>query len=247
MLKIMTLLAVALLTACVTAGQLQQASITEFAKMRDELKVSTNSADRAYVQCIADALVAQLEEPYASYNWDLELFDEEEVNAFAMPGGQIGVYTGIFKTAKTQDQLAAVMGHEIAHVTKGHSLKRANSQAATNLGILVGSVASEAVRDNAGLIVLGAQLGLLLPFSRQQESEADSQGLEYMAKAGFKPEASVTLWRNMAEESPSGMPQFMSTHPSSNTRIHKLQAGLPAVQPLYEQARSQGLRPDCSR
>jgi len=245
--KLILVAAAFVLTSCVTSTQLQQASVAEFAKMREELTVSENAADRAFVQCVADSLVAQLDEPYRSYSWDLELFEEEDINAFAMPGGQIGIFTGIFKTATNQDQLAAVMGHEIAHVTRGHSLKRANSQQAANIGILVGSVASEIVRDNAGLIVLGAQVGLMLPYGRAQESEADIDGLDLMARAGFRPEESIELWRNMAEESPSSMPQFLSTHPSSRTRIRELEARQSQVQPLYQQARAAGLRPDCNR
>ena len=243
----LTLLGVALLAGCASSAQLEQASEQQFAEMRQELKVSTNAGDKAYVQCVADALVAQLDEPYASIGWDLELFDEEQVNAFAMPGGKIGVYTGLFKAAQTPDQLAAVMGHEIAHVTRGHSMKRANSSQAANIGILVGAIASETVRQNAGLIVLGAQLGLLLPYGRYQESEADVVGLDYMAKAGFDPEASVQLWRNMAAENGAGMPEFLSTHSSSDRRIADLTAEIETVRPIFTQARANGLRPRCSR
>lgn len=245
--RIVVLAFSAMLLGCVSAQQLEQQSITEFAKMREELKVSASATDRAYVQCIADALIDQLEEPWRSVSWDVELFDEEESNAFAMPGGQIGVYTGIFESATNQDELAAVMGHEIAHVTSGHSLKRANAQTVASLGVLVGAAASEAVRDNAGLIILGAQLGLMLPYGRAQEGQADIVGLGYMASAGFKPEASVSLWQNMAEENPSQMPQFLSTHPSSETRIKELAADLERVRPLYNQARANGLQPACSR
>ena len=246
-LRCITLLTALYLAGCATSAQLEQSSAQQFEKMRAELKVSDNVTDKAYVQCIADTLIAQLQEPYASYNWDLELFDDEQINAFAMPGGKIGVYTGLFKTAQTQDQVAAVMGHEIAHVTRGHSMKRANSSRAANVGILVGAIASETVRDNAGLIILGAQLGLLLPYGRYQESEADIDGLDYMARAGFEPIQSVQLWQNMAEANPSSMPQFLSTHPSSDTRIKDLREEVKQVQPLYEQARAAGLKPNCSR
>lgn len=247
MLRIASIAAVLVLTGCVSASQMQQSSVQEFQKMREQMTVSENAVDRAYVQCIADAILAQLEEPYASINWDLELFEEDELNAFAMPGGQIGVYTGIFKAAKNQDQLAAVMGHEVVHVTKGHSLSRANQQQAAAVGVLAGVIVSETVRDNAGLILLGTQLGLLLPYGRAQESEADIAGLELLARAGFRPEASVELWRNMAEENPSSVPVFLSTHPSSEGRIRDLQAEISVVRPLYLQARAEGRRPACSR
>ena len=247
MFRVLLLTTVLFMTGCMTATQLESASASQFAQMREEMTVSDNAADKAYVQCIADAIVAQLDEPYRSRTWDVELFEEDQINAFAMPGGQIGVFTGIFKTATDQDQLAAVMGHEVAHVTRGHSLKRANSQQAATVGILVGSVASETVRDNVGLIVLGAQLGLLMPYGRYQESEADIEGLQYLAKAGFRPEASIELWENMAAENPSSMPQFLSTHPSSKTRIADLREQLEAVRPLYQQAVAEGRRPDCRR
>jgi len=245
--KFIVLVSVSILTACVTASQLQQASVGEFAKMREELTVSTNTRDRAYVQCIADSIIAQLGEPYASYDWDVELFDEKERNAFAMPGGQIGIFTGIFEVAQTQDQLAAVIGHEVAHVTLGHSLKRANSQTATSLGVMVGSIASEIVRENVGLIMLGAQVGLLLPFSRSQESEADIAGLELMARAGFRPDASIDLWRNMAAAKSSETPAFLSSHPSSSDRIRDLGQQVAVVNPQYQRAQASGLRPACSR
>lgn len=235
------------LAGCANQAQLAQASEQQFAQMREELKVSTDASDRAYVQCIADALIAQLDEPYASFDWDLELFQEDQINAFAMPGGKIGVYTGLFKAAQTPDQLAAVMGHEIAHVTRGHSMKRANSSQAANIGILVGAIASETVRQNAGLLVLGAQLGLLLPYGRYQESEADIVGLDYMAKAGFDPEASVQLWRNMSAEKDGSMPEFLSTHPSDDRRIRDLEAEIESVRPYFEQARAAGRRPNCRR
>ena len=245
--KLTMLVSVSILTGCVTASQLQQASVGEFAKMREQLTISTNTRDRAYVQCIADSIIAQLGQPYASYDWDVELFDEKEKNAFAMPGGQIGIFTGIFEVAQTQDQLAAVMGHEIAHVTLGHSLKRANSQTAASLGVMVGSIASEIVRENVGLIMLGAQVGLLLPFSRSQESEADLAGLELMARAGFRPDASIDLWRNMAASKTSETPGFLSSHPSSSDRIESLAQQVAVVNPQYQQARAKGLRPACSR
>jgi len=246
-LRLLLLLSFAGLIGCASTAQLEQASAEQFAEMRQELTVSTDAGDKAYVQCVADALIAQLDEPFASIDWDLELFAEDQVNAFAMPGGKIGVYTGIFKTAQNADQLAAVMGHEIAHVTRGHSMKRANSAQAANIGILVGAIASETVRQNAGLLVLGAQLGLLLPYGRYQESEADIVGLDYMAKAGFDPEASVQLWRNMAAENGAGMPEFLSTHPSSERRISDLAAEIENVRPYFNQARARGLRPNCRR
>lgn len=227
--------------------QLEAASQQQFQQMRDKIPLSKDTKTRAYVQCVASAIVAQLGKPWSDMRWDVEVFDSDEVNAFAMPGGHIGVYTGILKAARNQDELAAVIGHEVAHVTQHHALKRANREMTTQLGVLAGTAVLGGGQGVGDMVSLGAQLGLSLPFSRADETEADNVGLRYMAEAGFNPEQSVQLWKNMAKVSQGKSPEFLSTHPSGDSRIQDLTARLPAAMQLYRQAQAEGRRPDCHR
>ena len=189
-------------------------------------------------------IIRELEEPYASLDWDIEIFDNEAVNAFAMPGGKIGVFTGILSVADNQDQLAAVIGHEVAHVTLHHSVERANRVMTTQIGAAAagaamgGGYAGDAVQ-------MAAELGLTLPYGRAQESEADTVGLVYMSAAGFDPRQSVQLWKNMAASNKGAPPEFMSTHPSSDTRIGELVKEFPTALPRYNEASAAGKKPRC--
>lgn len=202
----------------------------------------------AYVACVARAVTAETGE--GDKAWGVVLFKDDEVNAFALPGGHIGVYTGLFKAAKNQDQLAAVLGHEVSHVLARHANERASQQLATQevitfaSGVLAGQDPS---KRNLTLAVLGvgAQVGVLLPFSRAQESEADRMGLTLMARAGFDPRQAVALWQNMEQLGGSSPPQFLSTHPAHATRVKDLQSRMHEVMPLYEQARQSGKQPHC--
>lgn len=217
----------------------------EFRKIRAKTPVSTDARLRAYVNCVANAIVRELPAPYADQAWDVEVFDSEDINAFALPGGNIGVFTGIFKVAKNQDQLAAVIGHEVAHVTEKHALKRYNREATTQVGVVGVAVATGTGQAGADLLGMAAQLGVSLPFSRGDESEADTVGLRFMAAAGFDPRASVPLWQNMKKENKLGPPQFLSTHPSSENRIQELVAQFPDALVLYNTARAAGKKPRC--
>ena len=242
-------MAALVLGGCVSQVQIEQESADQFQQMRAQMTVSNSLADKAYVRCVASKIVAQLEEPYASYDWDIEVFEDEAINAFAMPGGKIGVFTGIFKVATTQDELAAVIGHEVAHVTRDHSLERANRSAITQGAAVFGSEIVDATYgvETTDLMVMGAELGLLRPYGRSQESEADLVGLDYMAAAGFDPRASIALWTNMGRESPAGPPEWMSTHPSGDSRIAELAGELAEALPLYNEARAAGRKPICKR
>ncbi len=235
----------ALLSACVSRQQIAKMSDEQFKQMREQVPISESVADRAFVDCVAQAIVAELEPPYSEYNWDLEVFSNEAVNAFAMPGGKIGVYDGIFATATNQDQLAAVIGHEVAHVTRDHSLDRANRDTFAGVALIGVEIAGGGAM--AQRAAMGADLLVLKPYGRGQESEADIVGLVYMAKAGFNPNASVELWRNMSKQGGEAPPEWMSTHPSDTTRINALQAELVKVQSQYEAARAAGKRPNCTR
>lgn len=238
------------MTGCMTQSELEMEGENAFQEMRTQIPISSSVADRVYVTCIVRPIIEQLGEPYASYDWEIEVFDDEAANAFALPGGKIGVFNGIFEVAKNQDQLAAVLGHEVAHVTENHSMERANQQQMVGYGAVVGgAVLGSSTGIGAGnttdaLSILG-QYGLMMPFGRGQESEADVVGLEYMAAAGFDPRQSIELWKNMEEATGSGPPAFMSTHPSPDTRIGDLIRQLPETLPVYNQAVADGNRPDC--
>jgi predicted Zn-dependent protease len=236
-----------LLSGCVSTQQLEQLSAEQFGEMRASIPLSENASDRAYVVCLANAITAELPEPYVSYDWDVELFADEAVNAFAMPGGKIGVYDGIFSAATNPNQLAAVMGHEVAHVTLNHSLDRANREMATRGGVAIGAQIFGVSQTVADAVSLGADLGLLKPYGRGQESESDLVGLKYMASAGFDPSEAVPLWENMASSGGEAPPEWMSTHPSSETRIENLAAAMPEASGIYNQARAAGKRPNCKR
>lgn len=245
----MTVMFACLLSGCVSQAQIEQESADQFAQMRGQMPLSTSVTDKAYVRCVANLIVKQLEEPYKSYEWDVEVFDDEAINAFAMPGGKIGVFTGIFKVATNQDELGAVIGHEVAHVTRDHSLERANRTMITQNTAIFGSEVLDASTglETTDLMVMGAELGLLKPYGRGQESEADLVGLKYMADAGFDPRASIVLWTNMAKENPTGPPEWLSTHPSGDSRIADLAGELTETLPLYNAAREAGRKPTCRR
>ena len=220
-----------------------------------EIKEKTPQAEsrevQEYVRCVCEAVTSDLPEPRRTSEWEITVFkDDEAINAFALPGGNIGVYTGLLEVAETPAQLAAVVSHEIAHVRLEHANARMSATYATQAGLGLASVLlgseGESRERILPLLGLGAQVGVLLPYTRSQESEADILGLEYMAAAGFDPEASVDLWRNMKEASSGEPPEFLSTQPSKGSRIQALQEHLPRVRESYQKARKAGKTPDCS-
>lgn len=219
---------------------------TAFAQTQKETPVSADGRVTAHVTCVANAITRELPE---GGTWDVKVFESKEVNAFALPGRKIGVYTGLLKVTKTQDQLAAVIGHEVSHVLAGHSNERVSQQQATNAALTVASVVvgGGALGDaTMSALGLGAQYGVLLPFSRTHESEADLLGLDLMSKAGFDPREAVTLWQEMAAIGGDKPPEFASTHPADSTRIEQIQRRLPQDLPVFQQARAAGKRPNCS-
>jgi predicted Zn-dependent protease len=174
------------------------------------------------------------------------------VNAFALPGGKIGVYTGILNVTENQDQLAAIIGHEVGHVIEHHSNERLSANKVSNVGMAVAAIALGASDvDNKGLWVaglgLGVQYGIIMPYSRSHESEADIVGQDLMARSGFAPQASVQLWKNMSKLSKDAPPEFMSTHPSNETRIKQLNAHLTVSQPYYLAEKNTGNTPQCRK
>jgi predicted Zn-dependent protease len=178
--------------------------------------------------------------------WEVQVFADDDANAFALPGGKIGVYTGLLKVARTQDQLAAVIGHEVAHVLSRHANERVSTAYTAEAALTAVGTSGIVSPQLMGLMGLGAQVGVLLPFSRTQESEADILGLDLMARAGFDPRQSIALWQNMNASRKGGAPpEFMSTHPSDATRMSKLNARMPHAMSLYQAAQAGGRRPRC--
>lgn len=230
-------------------GQMAEMGVAAFQQMQQKTPVEESPAVNSYVKCVADAVTSQLE---GDRSWEVRVFEDESANAFALPGGKIGVHVGLLNVAENQDQLATVIGHEIAHVIAEHSNERVSTAFATNAGLQVASALAGGGDSKQGQLVmaalgLGAQFGVLLPFSRTQESEADTIGLDLMAKAGFDPRASVALWENMAKAANGQPPEFLSTHPSHSTRIKDLRSGINRAMKYYEQARAAGRTPDCQR
>ncbi|WP_422506390.1 M48 family metallopeptidase [Stenotrophomonas sp. GZD-301] len=235
----------------VSQAELDQLGAQAFAQTKQKEKVSTDGRQNGYVQCVVDALVAQLPPQYRGVRWETAVFVDNEPNAFALPGGKVGVNSGILTVAKNQDQLAAVIGHEIGHVIARHHEERITRQMGAQTGLSVlGMLAGAAYGDAAASTVnqlggMTAQTAFLLPGSRTQESEADVLGQRLMAEAGFDPAQAVNLWQNMMAASSGRSPQWMSTHPDPSNRIRELQRDAPALAGVYQQAQAAGRRPRC--
>jgi predicted Zn-dependent protease len=227
--------------------QLNQMGVAAFAQVKAETKVSSDPNANSYVKCVANRITATLspaESPIR--NWEVLVFASDQANAFALPGGKIGVYTGLLKVAKNQDQLAAVVGHEVAHVLARHANERVSTAYAAEASLAAVSASGAVSPQLMGLMGLGTQVGVLLPFGRTQESEADLLGLDLMARAGFDPRQSVALWQNMnASRQRGAPPEFLSTHPSDATRMSNLNSRMPRANSLYEAAKAAGRRPRC--
>ncbi len=258
--KLITILSsVLLVTACSTSSlgrkqitlfsnaELDKMGITSFEQMKKETPISHDKAVNNFVQCVAKAITKHVPKSVHQGDWEVVVFDSNQVNAFALPGGKIGVYTGILNVTENQDQLAAVIGHEVGHVIEHHSNERLSSGQLAQVGLAAANamLTSKEIENKnmwmAGL-GLGVQYGVLMPYSRTHESEADIVGQDLMARSGFDPRASVKLWQNMTKLSKSQPPEFMSTHPSNQTRIKQLNQHLTTSLPYYQNAME---RPHC--
>lgn len=187
-------------------------------------------------------LAGEWNERARQWKWEVNLIGSNQINAFCMPGGKIVFYTGILKTLElTDDEVAMVMGHEIAHALREHARERMGKSTVTSEAArLGGALLSGWLGIDPRLTGIAAQQGanlLTLKFGREDESEADLVGMELAARAGFDPRAGVSLWQKMSAANKGAPPQWLSTHPSGNTRIAEIEANLPKVMPLYERAR----------
>lgn len=175
------------------------------------------------IRRIGDRLVSAAGLPDRS--WDYAVFNSQSPNAFVLPSGQIGVTSSLLALVQNDDQLATVIGHELGHLVAQHAAERASSTALTNLGLSVAQgVAGSRGQTVGSLGAVAAQYGLLLPYSRRDELEADRLGLDFMNAAGFRPSQAAALWRAMAQQRQSGQPEFASTHPSDASRIAAIEA-----------------------
>jgi predicted Zn-dependent protease len=254
-------LAIALVTGCQTSAlgrrqfkmmsetEMSQMGVAAFADLSKQTPPSRDALANAKVTCVANAITRTLTGVNAGTSWEVRVFADDTPNAFALPGGKIGVNTGLLKVARTQGQLAAVIGHEVTHVTQGHANERVSSEFATQSALQALSVLADASNplhgQMIGLLGAGVQVGVLLPWGRAQEREADLIGLDLMAKAGFDPRESIALWQNMAKAGGGQPPEFLSTHPSHGSRMRDLEERMPIAMPLYEDAKARGRAPRC--
>jgi len=219
----------------VSEAEMTQLGAGTFTQMKKETPVSRDAGANALVRRVGERIRSVVNMPNAQ--WEFVVFDSKEANAFCLPGGKIGIYTGILPITKDDAGLAAVMGHEVAHATLQHGRERVSQGMAAGL---IGQVGSAVVDANnpkwtaafGQFYGIGAQVGVLLPHSRLQESEADKQGLLYMVRAGYDPQAAVEFWERFAaygEKAGGAPPKFLSTHPPSRERIENLKRWIPEV------------------
>lgn len=234
-----TLAAAPLLAACdadswtfdlVPENQVQAMAARSWTQLRDTVPRSQDDKRAGIVRGVASRLLGA--NGHDASAWQVELFASPQVNAFALPGRRIGVFEGMFRVAANPAQLAAVIGHEIGHVTARHAEARINAQAWQQLGLQVIRIAlglADVSYSNeiAAVLGLGAEYGLLLPYSRRQELEADRLGVMAMATAGFDPSQAPDLWRRMDQMVPQKGPTFLATHPAPAARIDALEALVP--------------------
>jgi predicted Zn-dependent protease len=228
----------------VPESEMTQLGLNSFNQMKKEVPISKDSKANELVQRVGKRIASVVDLPGAQ--WEFVVFESKEANAFCLPGGKIGVYTGILPITKDDAGLAAVMGHEVAHATLQHGRERV-SEGMVQQGVgqvVATSLSSTDPRAQAAastIYGLGAQLGVALPHSRTQESEADWRGLIYMAKAGYDPEASVAFWERFAafnkQAGGGGTPWFLRTHPLDETRIKELKRRMPEAKAQFQTAK----------
>ncbi|MDR2726077.1 MAG: M48 family metallopeptidase [Candidatus Adiutrix sp.] len=234
----------------VSDKELSTMAAGQYAAMIKQGPLSTNQKDTATIKKVGARISRAsetflreqgLEREIGDYKWEFNLIESDQVNAFCMPGGKVAFYTGILPFTQGETGVAVIMGHEVAHAIAHHSRERASQQALTNLGGQILSVglgvggASGLTGDLAmAAYGLGSQVGVLLPFSRAHESEADRIGLTLMALAGYDPAQAVAFWRRMSEKQGGSTPEFLSTHPSDKTRVANIERYLPEARRRYK-------------
>lgn len=202
-------------------SQLQQASLQAWAQMRQQVPTWNNATAQRRLETVGRRIVQAAGR--GNQNWEFVLFNSDQKNAFVLPGGQVGFYRGLYEISDKDDWMATVLGHEVGHVTGRHAAERYSREAATQTAL---QVAGSQINSQLAMAALGlgAQVGLSLPFSREQEAEADILGINYMQRAGYDPKESIPFWRRMQEGGGSRPPEFLSTHPDPDNRIERLRS-----------------------
>jgi len=242
------LVAVAVLAGCQSApvtgrnqlivlpeSQDAQLGLDAYQQILAESEISNDPELNRRVQEVGRRIAAA--SPHPEWDWQFTVIENDEPNAFALPGGKVGVHTGLFQVAKNDDQLAAVIGHEVAHAVARHGAERMSQQVLMQVGLAGLGIATD--QTYAALAAQAATLAVILPYSRTQESEADHIGLIYMAEAGYDPREAIALWENFESFGGERPPEFLSTHPAPGSRIEELRRLMPEVMPIYEANRQQ--------
>ena len=233
----------------VSDQEILSSSLSQYTSYMQGAKKSSNTTQSAMVTRVGRKIAAATEsylknnglaDEVSNFSWEFNLVQDNQLNAFCMPGGKIVVYEGLMKIISSDDELAVVLGHEVAHAVAKHSNERMSQQLLAQYGaqVVSGALAnnSAAVKSIASQVYgIGAQYGVMLPFSRKHESEADYMGLILMTIAGYNPDVAVGFWQKMSGGGQSSTPEFMSTHPSDQTRINDIQKNLPDVKKKYGQ------------
>ncbi len=237
------------MTSLVSSKEVEQQANQQYAQVLAEARkkglLNQDPQQVQRVRAVAARLIPQVStfrDDAPNWKWEVNVLTSKDVNAWCMPGGKIAVYTGLIEQLKlTDDELAAVMGHEIAHALREHARERMGRQMATQTATVVGAVALEiftGVRIDPQVAGTFTTAMFVLPNSRENEQEADLIGIELAARAGYDPRAAITLWQKMAQAGGSGPPEWLSTHPSHDTRLRELQSDVQKVMPLYEKAKA---------
>jgi predicted Zn-dependent protease len=206
-------------------ASLTQQSLAAWQDIKTKTPVSKDAALNARLNAVARRIVnatGRGQEP-----WEFVVFDSPALNAFVLPGGKVGCYRGLMELANFDDELGFVLGHEVGHVSARHAAERYSRAALAEVGVQIagsalGNSSSAAARQAGGLLGVGVQYGLILPFSRDQETQADRLGVDYMVKAGYDPRASLGVWTKMAAAEKTRTPEWLSTHPLPEERIQNL-------------------------
>jgi predicted Zn-dependent protease len=211
---------------------------TEFSQIKEQYPISNDAEGTAMVTRVSRRIAETLGSEMPDADWEYVLFDDDTANAFAMPGGKIAVFTGLLDLVDSDAELAAVIGHEIAHVLLQHANQRMSAEVIrAGVGALAVVGTNNMDDDNRALVLaaygLGTQVGIMLPYSRLHETQSDRLGLIIAARSGYDPRAAVTFWEKMGAASPSSVPEFLSTHPGYETRIETLNEAMPEAMSYY--------------